>query len=373
MKKILHISKYYYPYKGGTEQTARDCVNALKGMYDQKVICFNDGTKDKQDSIDEIEVTRAGCIAKIASQSISISYLHLFRKIIKEFEPDIIIFHYPNPFVASFLLKLISTDCKLVLYWHLDITKQRFLKLFFIRQNKKLIKRANKIIATSQAYIDGSQYLSSNREKCVVVPSCINEERLKMTPKAERIAQKIREENKGKIICFSCGRHTKYKGFKYLIKAAHMLDDSFQFYIAGQGEETSKLKNEAGNDEKIHFLGIIDDEELKAYYSSMDIFCFPSVSRNEAFGLTLAEAMYFGKPTVTFSILGSGVNFVSMKDKTGLEVLNRDMAGFISAIKELGNDIKLRNKMGCCGKERVKTLFLYSNYAREINKVIEAL
>ena len=30
MKKILHISKYYYPFRGGTEQITQDCVNAFK-------------------------------------------------------------------------------------------------------------------------------------------------------------------------------------------------------------------------------------------------------------------------------------------------------------------------------------------------------
>lgn len=45
MKRILHISKYYYPFSGGTEQIARDCVNALKDEYEQKVIAFNDGKK----------------------------------------------------------------------------------------------------------------------------------------------------------------------------------------------------------------------------------------------------------------------------------------------------------------------------------------
>ena len=42
MTRVLHISKYYYPYIGGTEQVARDVVNALNGEnIEQKVICFN--------------------------------------------------------------------------------------------------------------------------------------------------------------------------------------------------------------------------------------------------------------------------------------------------------------------------------------------
>lgn len=47
MIKILHISKYYYPYIGGTEQVARDIVNSLKGNnIEQKVICFNADASD---------------------------------------------------------------------------------------------------------------------------------------------------------------------------------------------------------------------------------------------------------------------------------------------------------------------------------------
>lgn len=51
---------------------------------------------------------------------------------------------------------------------------------------------------------------------------------------------------------------------------------------------------------------------MKAYLSAMDIFCFPSITKNEAFGLALAEGMYYSKPAITFTIDGSGVNFVSL-------------------------------------------------------------
>ena len=74
MKKILHISKYYYPFIGGIEQTARDCVKALKNEYSQKVIAFNTRPESRIDSIDDVEVYKCGCFAKVSSQSISISY-----------------------------------------------------------------------------------------------------------------------------------------------------------------------------------------------------------------------------------------------------------------------------------------------------------
>lgn len=45
MQRILHISKYYYPFSGGTEQIARDCVLALKDEYEQKVIALSQHRK----------------------------------------------------------------------------------------------------------------------------------------------------------------------------------------------------------------------------------------------------------------------------------------------------------------------------------------
>ena len=323
MGKILHISKYYYPFRGGTEQIARDCVSALT-EYEQKVFCFNHKPGDLRDEVDGIEVIRCGCFAKISSQSLSFSYKRNLKKVLTSFRPDIVIFHYPNPFAACYLLKHMTEKTKFVIYWHLDIVKQTFLRIFFKPQNQRLLKRADRIIATSPNYIEGSYWMKQVPEKCKVVPNCINEKRMEKTDKSRKIENEIRKENGHKIICLAVGRHTEYKGFKYLIQASRFLDDRFRIYITGSGELTEELMKEASGDKKIKFLGSVSDDELKAYLSAMDIFCFPSITKNEAFGVALAEAMYFGKPTVTFTIEGSGVNFVSLNGVTGIEVPNRD-------------------------------------------------
>ena len=73
--RILHISKYYYPFLGGTEQVARDIVNVLSGTgVEQKVICFNEDATDgtlscshdetKTDIVDDVEVIRCGYFTK---------------------------------------------------------------------------------------------------------------------------------------------------------------------------------------------------------------------------------------------------------------------------------------------------------------------
>lgn len=373
MKHILHISKYYYPFRGGTEQIAQDCVNALAGQYEQKVICFNDSKENETDEVDGVEVVYCGTFATISSQGLSISFSGKLKSVIDSFKPDIIIFHYPNPFVARYLLKYIPRSCKLAIYWHLDIVKQKVLRRFFVGQNKKLVERADLLIATSPTYAEGSPYLSVAKEKCKVVPNCINVERLQSSPEVDTKAEEIRNANKDKIICLAVGRHTEYKGFKYLIQAAHLLDDRFQIYITGKGEETENLKAEAGNNKKIHFLGVVDDVELKAYLTAMDIFCFPSITKNEAFGLALAEGMYYGKPAVTFAIPGSGVNYVCLNGENGIEVQNRNVEKYAEAMKKLADDPELRQRYGAAGKKRVEENFLNTQFKGNICKVIDEL
>lgn len=382
MKRVLQISNYLYPHIGGIEQVARDIANALSKdeSIEQKIICFNETAEDGDivckrnetvhDVVDGVEVIRCGCITKKASQSISLSFDSELKRTINEFKPEIVIFHYPNPFQAACLKKHLNQGVRFIVYWHLDITKQKTLRKLFHRQTLNLLERADKVIATSPVYIDGSPYLSHYKKKCIVIPNCIDTERLKVTDKISNRAQQIREENRGKIICFGVGRHIPYKGFTYLVKASKLLDDRFKIFIGGKGPLTNDLKAEAKDDQKIVFLGRISDEDLIAYYLAMDIFCFPSITKNEAFGIALAEGMYFGKPAVTFTIRGSGVNYVNQKDVTGLEVPNGDFEKYAEAIECLGNNVSLREEMGQAAEKRVKEFFLKDRFIMSIQALL---
>ena len=373
MKRILHISKYYAPFAGGTEQVARDCVRALDGLFEQKVICFNHEPGDAADEVDGVEVIRAGCFAKVASQSLSASYGRLLARAFREFRPDAVVFHYPNPFVARYLLRQIPEGTKLAVYWHLDIVRQKLLKHLFAGQNRRLVRRADMLIATSPAYVEGSPHLSAAREKCRVVPNCIDPRRLQPTEASEALARELRRENAGRTLCLAVGRHTRYKGFDRLIRASALLDDSFRICIAGAGEETRRLREMAAGDGKIRFLGRVDDDTLKGYMAAADIFCFPSVTRNEAFGVALAEAMYCGKPAVTFTIPGSGVNYVCRDGKEGLEAPNGDVGAYAEALRRLAADPELRRRLGENGRLRVEEEFVYERYRENIRAALDAL
>ena len=102
----------------------------------------------------------------------------------------------------------------------------------------------------------------------------------------------------------------------------------------------------------------MSDEELKLHHYAASVFAFPSITKNEAFGIALAEAMYCGTPAVTFTIPGSGVNWVSLNGETGLEVPNGDDKAFAKAIDTLLDDKGLSLKYAENGIRRVKENFI---------------
>lgn len=387
--RILQIPNYMYPNIGGIEQVARNLSNAIKNQtiageqVEQKIICFNSDASDgdyvcnRKDTVSTIvdgtEVIRCGCFTKVASQSISLSYPSELKKVMCSFKPNVVFFHYPNPYVSTFLMPYLSENFKFVLYWHLDITKQKVLRKLFQKQTIQLLQRADIVVPTSPNYIEGSPYLSKFKDKCVVVPNCIDTSRLLVTDAIKEKAQEIKKSANGKIICFGVGRHVPYKGFHYLIEASKYLDNRFAVVIGGEGELTQSLKIEAKNDSKIHFAGKLSNEELIAYYLACDIFCFPSITKNEAFGLALAEGMYFEKPAVTFTIPGSGVNFVSIDGVTGIECANCNSEEYAKALVHLAENKELRNQYAKAARKRVLDNFMFNEYKENILKVLGSL
>lgn len=373
--KLLQISNYYPPHIGGIEQTTCDIATCLNGEIEQRVLCFHHEKGDVFETVDGVPIIRAGTFAKVASQSLSLSFGKLLKRTFREFRPDVVIFHCPNPLEAYYLKKQLKKcpACKLVVWWHLDITKQKVLGKFFTRQSRWLLHRAVRVVATSPNYIEGSAQLQSVREKCVVIPSCANEARISVDDEIRTRAEELRREYAGKTLLFAVGRHVPYKGMEYLVRASRLLDDKYAVCIGGSGPLTPELKQLAEGDAKVRFLGRVSDLDLKAYLCACDIFCFPSVTKNEAFGIALAEAMSFAKPAVTFTIEGSGVNYVSLDKVTGIECPNGDVEAYAAAIRTLAEDEELRRRYGIAARERVQALFTQEKFAEHVHRLLAEL
>ncbi|MCQ2792184.1 MAG: glycosyltransferase [Bacilli bacterium] len=369
MKKILHISNYYHPHVGGIETTAQNIVDILKttGEYEQKVICFGDGPN----IVDDIPVIRLPYSIRISSQAISFRYRKVLKQTIKEFQPDVVIIHTPNPLIEDYFNRCHFTG-KIIVYHHLDIYRQKILKHFVKPVTNKTNKRADVIICSSDKYVDGSKELRNYKDKIRVIPLCYKEEDLELTETESEEVRRIREKYQGKTILFYSGRHARFKGVKYALRAIKNMDDVV-FLVGRIGPMYAIVNKQIAYYKNAVSLGLLDRSQYRTYLHASDIFIFPSITKNESFGITLLEAVALGKPCITFNIPGSGVNYVSPNNVTGIECDNRSIVELRKAITELKNNPSLRAKYSQNGINRAKELFSYNRFAASIVALVREI
>lgn len=239
-------------------------------------------------------------------------------------------------------------------HWFFD-----FLRMFWFLP---LLIIADKIVATTNEYVRGSFILRKFKKKIEVIHLGLDFKKFRKCSKIKTIRKKLNIKKGEKIILF-VGRLFPYKGLEYLLQAFEIVsrvDKKTKLIIVGKGRLKAKLIKIARNlkiDKKVIFTGEILEREKNTLYKLSDIFVLPSINKGEAFGLSMVEAMYFGKPVISTNIKGSGVNFVNLNRVTGLVVEPKNSKALAEAILKLLRDKNLRKKLGRNARERAVKLF----------------
>lgn len=235
-----------------------------------------------------------------------------------------------------------------------------------------MLKKADSIIATSPNYMTHSKPLAPFVSKVTVVPCAIDPAEYDRGKLSQQEWIRISEKYKGKKVVFFVGRHVTYKGLTYLLRAERFIKSDCVILIGGTGPLTKQLKLE-NQSARVEFLGRLSDEALLAYHYLADVFVLPSITKNEAFGLVLAEGMFCETPAVTFVIDGSGVNWVNLHGVTGLEVENGNVEMLAKAIDELLTNDGMRAEFAHNAKKRVEENFLVGQIDSKLKSLYQEL
>ena len=344
---ILHLGKYYPPHMGGIETHVQDLVAGMSGSHDVKVLVAGDSIRRQIDHLDGAVIIRVPTFGAVASMPVTPT---LAWELIKA-KPALVHVQVPNP-GAAFAITMAQYRGPLVITHQSDTLGRKFLKKLADPFVNEMMRRADRIIATSKRYLASSDELAPFLSKCRVIPMGINyeEEPESIQAESEKIVQQY-----GSRLILAVGRLVSYKGFTYLVEAMQKVEAIL--LLVGNGPLLSELKETAqrlGVSQKVKFLGKVDS--LQRYYRASSIFVLPSISRAEAFGLVQLEAMASGLPVVNTD-LDSGVPEISLDGVTGITVPPGDADSLARALNRLLDNDDLRKKMGEAGKLRAHREF----------------
>ncbi|MFC1725337.1 glycosyltransferase [candidate division KSB1 bacterium] len=347
-RKILHIGKYYYPFKGGIETVTKEICETLKHEFEFTVLVSNSDKTEKVETINEIKVIRIPCYGKISNMPVSISFL----KWLKRLDFDLIHVHMPTP-LAELSCLLSNTNKKIIASYHSEMYKRG--SILYKPFQKRFLRKVSRILAATKNHYIYSKVLQDFMEKVEVIPYSINEN--KFRDKANMVNPFSNLENSFNILYV--GRLTEYKGVNYLIESMKYVDAGSIIHIVGTGKLENEYKSLVSRlkiEDRIIFHGEVDNDKLLGYYKYCDAVVLPSIDVGEAFGIVQLEGMASGKPVINTS-LKSGAPLVSINNETGLTVPPKDARALADAIMKLKNDPALADKFGKNGIERISKFF----------------
>ncbi len=274
------------------------------------------------------------------------------KEIIKTFEPDIVHAHYASSY------GLLGALCKfrpyIISVWGSDVYEfgeKGLIQKGILKYN---FKRASRILSTSKDMARQTKKFTSRE--------------IGITPfGVDPIQFHPSQKPTGNVVIGTVKGMSHTYGIDLLIHAFSRLpENKVHLKLAGTGPELEKYKQLATElqiDNRVNFIGHIEQREVPDFLNSLNIFVAPS--RAESFGVSVVEASACGLPVVTSDV--GGLPEVVVNEQTGFIVKSEDIGMLTQKIQLLIDSEELRKTMGMAGRE-----FILKNYVWEdcVSKMI---
>ena len=352
--RILELGKFYPPERGGMETLLQIWAEGFRDQGAQVTCIVANRTSstviERQPGLD---IHRLASRGQLLSTSLCPQYPGATRR----FPADVIHAHFPNP-LADLAVIRAPRNVPVVVHWHSDIVRQKAVLRLYKPIQDAMLRRADRIVVATPQHLEHSEWLGPWQHKVEVIPFGLDLDRFAATPAIERKTSTFREAVGNRIVFLNIGRLVGYKGQRYAIEALPSVPTAL-LWLVGTGpleSELRQLATQLGVSDRVRFWGDVPDADLPALLHACDVFLFPSITPNEAFGLVLVEAMACAKPLVACN-LRSGVPYVCRSRDNGLVVPPMDPVSLASAMEELIGSSDLRRQLGRRGLLRAQGEF----------------
>lgn len=170
-------------------------------------------------------------------------------------------------------------------------------------------------------------------------------------------------EKAGSLEVVTVAHLIPHKGVEHLVRALGMARAPHRLTVVGDGPQLEALRalaRDLGVAERVTFTGLRDD--VNALLLRCDAFVHPAVWE-EAFGLTIAEAMAAGRAVIASRV--GGIPELVEDGVSGLLVPPGDPEGLARALDLLAARPALRRQLGANARARAQQRFSLEQSARE--------
>lgn len=355
--KVVHVFKDFYPpLAGGITCYLADVSDAMAGRGHDVEVHVAGVKQSRRDLLPSgVVVHRHRELARALSMPIAPGLVREVRTL----DADILHVHLPNPIGEVGVVR--NHGPAVVASFHAQLGKQRMLEPFYGPLRNALLDRAAAVLVSGDAMATASE-LGGVTEKVRVLPYGVS-------PRLVGTRASDANRDGAPLRLLFVGRLVYYKGVDVLLRALTRVGDA-TLTLVGDGADRAELEALAstlGVADRTRFLGSVADAELVGHYAAADVFVLPSVSRAEAFGMAMTEAMANGVPAIS-TALGTGTDWVNLDGRTGLVVPPSDADALGTAIERL-RDRELRAQLGAEAARRATELFSFDRHIAELETI----
>lgn len=358
--RILIANDQHWPMRSGVATAARTLAQGLSERgHTVMVVAPSQTGRGYKEFDGNYEITRIRSFGLPFKKNlrVSVTYDREMRRILSEFDPDIVHVHTQLTVGLGILRAAVSKEIPVVATNHVmpeNMTKNikllapisRPVSYIISEYGALLYRGADRIVMPTESAL--TLFNTTRIEApCTAISNGINLERFHPGEAPRAIYDKFGLPQDKTIISW-IGRLDGEKHLDVLIRALDTLKRSSYDYHAlfvGGGNAADELKelvDTLGLGDRVTFTGLVSDEDLVELHHVGDIFAVPSPT--ELQGLAMLESMASGKPVV--AVDAGALGELCLTDENGYLVPKDDDAALAMALAKLLDHPRRRQKFG---------------------------
>jgi len=318
--RILSVLTYFRPHTSGLTIYAERLAQALVRRGHEVTILTSQFEKDLplEEIVEGVRILRVPVLFRVSKGVIMPSLGAIAWRETRAH--DALLLHLPQFDAAALALRGRLLKKPTVIIYHSDLSLppglfNRFVNFVVHFMNNLAARFTHKISAYTEDFANHSPFLKRYKHKVQVIAPAVE---IPLNDK-QKTAQfkKSYKINRGGPMIGMATRVAAEKGVELLLAALPIIIEKYpecmvlfagQFEnVLGEEEYIEKLKPLLDQYQKSghwKFVGVLEMDEMAAFYANLDLIVVPSTNSTETFGFVQIEAMMNGKPSVASNLPG---------------------------------------------------------------------